>query len=91
MAGPHAAEARVVNARERARRQRAFRKGMEPVGICVDCGKVRPLVADHGIPVTMGGTWDEANRRGRCAKCHGIKTQRERTDPFAVLDEEGRP
>lgn len=77
-----------MNRNERAKRQREFRKDMPEQGICIDCGKVRKLVADHGIPVTMGGTWDKKNRRGRCAKCHGIKTRRERTDPFSVIEEE---
>lgn len=77
-----------MSRRERARRQRAFRKGLDPVGICVDCGKVKRLVADHQIPVTMGGTWDQTNRRGRCVRCHGRKTQAERRDPFSVFEDE---
>lgn len=73
--------------RERARRQREFRKGLPPKGICIDCGKVRRLVADHRTPVTLGGSWDPAkNRDGRCAKCHGIKTQREKVSPFEFLE-----
>lgn len=73
--------------RERARRQRQFRQGQEKVGLCVDCGKVRRLVADHQVPVTMGGSWDQSNRRGRCVSCHGKKTRREYQDPFSVLEE----
>jgi 5-methylcytosine-specific restriction endonuclease McrA len=75
-----------VNQRDRARRQRQFTKGFDKKGICIDCGKVRVLVADHQHPVTLGGSWDPANRRGRCAKCHGKKTYREKVSPFEFLE-----
>ena len=75
-----------MNRRERAKRQRGFQKGQPAQGICIDCGKLRPLVADHQIPVTLGGSWDTKNRRDRCASCHGKKTYREKVSPFEFLE-----
>lgn len=72
---------------ERARRQREFLKGFEKLGLCDQCGKLTSMGhADHKIPVTMGGSWDPSNRQRLCPRCHGEKTQRERRDPFSVLD-----
>lgn len=74
--------------RERARRQRAFRKGVKDERVlCEECGKRFAEVADHDVPVTMGGDWTEKNRRKLCPKCHGKKIQREQHDPFMVLEE----
>lgn len=35
---------------------------------------------DHVIPVWQGGSNDLSNRRGACANCHRIKSQREATE-----------
>jgi 5-methylcytosine-specific restriction endonuclease McrA len=71
---------------ERRRLQRQFRKGFDPYGPCAICHEVtRAGVADHIIPVTMGGEWTPENRQRLCGKCHGAKTQAEYRDPFSVL------
>lgn len=35
-------------------------------------------VADHIVPVRLGGQWTEANGQGLCASCHAEKRRRER-------------
>ena len=71
---------------ERRKRQREFLKGFEPRGLCAWCSKMTEVgVADHIVPVTMGGSWDaERNRQRLCPRCHGKKTQQEWRDPFSV-------
>lgn len=73
---------------QRARLQRQFVKGFVAWGNCASCGHVGKLVADHKIPVTMGGSWSPENRQGLCVRCHGRKTTREHRDPFSVLEEQ---
>ncbi len=72
---------------ERARRQRQFRKGFEPAGLCERCGRYTARGhADHIVPVTLGGSWLPSNRQRLCGRCHGAKTRAEARDPFSVLD-----
>lgn len=44
--------------------------------ICLRCGKLRPLVADHVIPLAKGGCNDITNIQPLCAKCNGIKSDK---------------
>ena len=34
-------------------------------------------VADHLVPLSMGGTWDLENGQGLCRSCHAAKSARE--------------
>lgn len=40
---------------------------------------------DHVIPLSQGGSDDLANRRGACAHCHRIKSQREAAEARATV------
>jgi 5-methylcytosine-specific restriction endonuclease McrA len=74
--------------RERARLQREFSRNPPPPGLCPLCFKrTERWHADHIVPVTMGGSWEESNRQWICNKCHGRKTYREKVDPFSILPE----
>ena len=44
--------------------------------VCLRCGKSRPLVADHVIPIAKGGTNDITNIQPLCARCNGIKSDK---------------
>jgi 5-methylcytosine-specific restriction endonuclease McrA len=44
--------------------------------ICLRCGKCRPLVADHVIPIARGGANDITNIQPLCARCNGIKSDK---------------
>ena len=41
--------------------------------ICLRCRKKRSLVADHVVPLALGGKNDIANIQPLCRKCNGIK------------------
>lgn len=56
---------------------REFRSLCSEYGnICLRCGKCRPLVADHVIPIARGGRNDIANIQPLCARCNGIKSDK---------------
>lgn len=40
---------------------------------CLKCGEVKPLTADHVIPVSMGGTSDISNIQPLCQSCNSRK------------------
>lgn len=40
---------------------------------CLACGKEKPLVFDHVIPVVKGGTSDISNAQPLCRSCNSIK------------------
>jgi 5-methylcytosine-specific restriction protein A len=42
--------------------------------ICTECGRAPSNTVDHVRARTAGGTDDEANLRGVCARCHNSKT-----------------
>ncbi len=44
--------------------------------VCLRCGKSRPLVADHVIPLARGGRNDITNIQPLCARCNGIKSDK---------------
>lgn len=45
---------------------------------CVDCGRVTvDGEVDHEIPLFMGGSESDENRRWRCKECHAKKSAEE--------------
>lgn len=42
-------------------------------GLCALCGNEAPLVRDHILPISLGGTNFAYNIQGLCARCNGEK------------------
>lgn len=43
-------------------------------GLCVCCGLVKPLTADHIVPVSKGGSSDITNIQPLCGSCNSAKS-----------------
>ncbi len=58
----------------------------DPICTTDGCGQISRHV-DHIIPRALGGSDDLSNLQGKCRRCHGRKTARERRgDVFGFLD-----
>ena len=46
--------------------------------VCRLCHRAPSTVADHIMPLRLGGTWALSNGQGVCAHCHAVKRGQER-------------